>query len=708
MVVFKCKVFQSALSAVLCMILLFSPLSPIVFAEGENSPVAQEAPATRSAMVKGDAVHVRSGAGTNFSPLTHNGEKIFLFSGHELTVKGDSVPDSVGDPWFFVSFTYSGTAYEGYIHGRYVVIRSTADIPVVENLKFEEQLKAFPEAYHRALKAIHEAHPSWHFEAFDTGLDWAEVQRNENVPGRSLTNSRYASHYSTTHGYDWETDTFYAMEAGTWFQANPSLVAYYMDPRNFLNEDDIFQFEKLTFSSASQTLESVEAMLKGSFMEGKTILDDQANPISYGAAFLKAAESANVSAFHLVTRCIQEVGWSGSSCAHGNYPGYEGYYNFFNIGANSGATDGMIHAKAQGWDSPYKAIMAGGSFIGSDYIARGQNTPYFQKFSVVDPKYYYWHQYMTNIAAAHSESKLQGGTYEALGYMESSFVFRIPLYKNMPEKLCAEPTPAGSPNNYLTSITVEGYALTPTFDFYDTLHNGTSSYTIIINEDVSSIRVSATAASKVASLSGSLGNVSIWTGENVLKIKCTSAAGETRTYTLRVILNGKGADGTPPPEEPEEPSTPNPPPVSPEEPKPVPSGWNPPYRIQGQMISGIPMGTSVGDFLAKLGVYGKAAATLSDENGAVVSGGAVRTGHLLSYYDGSTTLKFTLVMFGDINKDSVMDAIDLLMVRRNLLGITDLDSSASQAADVNRDGKVDAIDLLLVRKSLLGLTTITQ
>lgn len=139
----------------------------------------------------------------------------------------------------------------------------------------------------------------------------------------------------------------------------------------------------------------------------------------------------------------------------------------------------------------------------------------------------------------------------------------------------------------------------------------------------------------------------------------------------------------------------------------IPSGWNPPYTIQGTTLTGITPGMDSAAFLASLGTYGNAAANLTDENGSPVTG-AMRTGMLLNYYDGTYTTQYRIVIYGDVNGDSAIDAIDLLLVRKNLLGLTSFGEAAKIASDVNRDGITDAIDLLLVRKHLLGLYSITQ
>ncbi|MBE6712383.1 MAG: hypothetical protein E7580_02550 [Ruminococcaceae bacterium] len=509
-----------AVSILLSLVLVFILLPVNAFAESAG-------------VVTGNGVNVRSGPGTGFSKIG-----VQLNSGHSVTVLEESSDAGGGSiPWYRISFVYGGQTLTGYMRSDYVSVIPTYDpeLPPMEeeNPDFETQLAAFPEDYKAALTALHQQHPSWNFVAYNTGLDWASVQALENRLGWSYINDGIISHYSTAPGaYDWETDTYFVKEGRNWYQAHPDMVAYYMDPRNFLNETDLFQFELLAFSPTSQTEENIAMMLSGTFMEGKTTVNAAGETVSYARAFLDAASTYNVSAFHLVARCIQEVGWGGSACSLGTYPGYEGYYNFFNIGAYNGAGDGMIYAKNNGWNTPYKAILAGGSIIGNNYIARGQNTPYYQKYNVVDKNNVASHQYMTNVAAALSEGRIQKNKYISLRMLETGFTFSIPVYNNMPATPCAAPVAAGSPNNYLTNLTVDGYALTPTFDFYDGLYNGRVSYALSIRGGLSYVTVGATAASGSAVLSGDLGTVSVSPGVNTLTIHCTAANGTVRTYTI--------------------------------------------------------------------------------------------------------------------------------------------------------------------------------
>ena len=50
--------------------------------------------------------------------------------------------------------------------------------------------------------------------------------------------------------------------------ASEDIVKYYMDPRNFLDETNVFQFLTHTYDSNSHTVEGLQTMVKGSFLAG--------------------------------------------------------------------------------------------------------------------------------------------------------------------------------------------------------------------------------------------------------------------------------------------------------------------------------------------------------------------------------------------------------------------------------------------------------
>jgi hypothetical protein len=151
----------------------------------------------------------------------------------------------------------------------------------------------------------------------------------------------------------------------------------------------------------------------------------------------------------------------------GIYSGYEGFYNFFNIGAspNSDGTgaiaNGLKRAKAEDWTTPYKSIYGGVNIIKNKYIKYGQYTVYFQKFDVNNP---YGNatvlmkmQYQTNILAPRSESLISYAAYSKLGLLNTAFVFYIPVYNNMPSKACPEPgTTTSTPSTTDINISDSG------------------------------------------------------------------------------------------------------------------------------------------------------------------------------------------------------------------------------------------------------------
>ena len=100
----------------------------------------------------------------------------------------------------------------------------------------------------------------------------------------------------------------------------------------------------------------------------------------------------------------------------------------------------MKYAKDQGWYGVENALRGGADFISANYIKKGQDTLYLQKFNVNPNGTYapYTHQYMQNIMAPASEASSMKRLYESANAVDSTFVFKIPVYENMPEAPCAK------------------------------------------------------------------------------------------------------------------------------------------------------------------------------------------------------------------------------------------------------------------------------
>ena len=300
----------------------------------------------------------------------------------------------------------------------------------------------FPESYQPALLELKNMHPNWTFVKMNTKLNWGDVIANELLYGRSLV-------YKTLPA--WAKNGVY--DEGNWYYASRAALELYMDPRNGLKEDTIFQFEALTYNETYHTEEAVRSFLKATFM---TDGDDggkfaPGTDKTYAKLFWEVGseEGRKVSPFHLAARVLQEQGNGTSPLISGTYPGYEGYYNYFNIKA-SGTTNeeiyvnGLQYAKDQNWYNADRAIRGGADFISANYIKRAQDTLYLQKFNVNPPgtpNAYatYTHQYMQNIMAPYSEGRSIRKLYAGANALDSTFVFKIPVYENMPEKPCEEP-----------------------------------------------------------------------------------------------------------------------------------------------------------------------------------------------------------------------------------------------------------------------------
>ena len=346
--------------------------------------------------------------------------------------------------WFQVSLSWKDTSYTGYIQTGYLAY-SNEKLMEWENMYFPQvmllsagnypDVEQFPASYQNKLTQLKKAHPNWVFVKQNTGLDWQTVIKNENTGERSLIQTKMGSAY--TNGAHGQPGWSYASEAA---------IKYYMDPRNFLDETRVFMFEQLTYNPSYHTQSAVQNILNSTFMKGSIPGDSK----TYAAAFFDIGSTLKVSPFHLACRVYQEQGKGESALISGTYSGYEGYYNYYNIKA-SGSTNkaiienGLTYAKQQGWNSRYKSLQGGAKILSQNYILKGQDTLYLQKYDV-DNSYngLYAHQYMQNIMAPYTESSMVKSAYQSTGAINNSFVFKIPVYLNMPSAACAKPgsTPA--------------------------------------------------------------------------------------------------------------------------------------------------------------------------------------------------------------------------------------------------------------------------
>lgn len=399
-----------------------------------------------------------------------SGKAATLDIGQTLYIQGVEITEE--DVWYRAQYLLDGAEGAGYVQSYYLAY-SDEDwlaweeaylIPILElgeetyeNTAYgmrsfslmtyavdTSDISAFPGSYQANLRNLKNAHPNWTFVPMKTGLDF-NTSVSKEMGDKSLIQK------TTSNAEKGWVGAACPSESG-WYYATQPAVAYHMDPRNSLTETYIFQFEQLTFNASYHTESAVQTFLNGTFMKG-TLPDDSAGR-TYAKAFFEIGESRRLSPIHLASRVYQEQGQGTSGLISGTYPGYEGYYNFFNVGVNGSSTaekivKGLTYAKEKGWNTRYKSLEGGAATIGNNYILKGQDTLYLEKFNVNKNSSYgvYNHQYMQNIQAPRSEATTTKKMYTNAGSLNNAFVFKIPVFDNMPDENggTEEPTDPGKP-----------------------------------------------------------------------------------------------------------------------------------------------------------------------------------------------------------------------------------------------------------------------
>ena len=296
--------------------------------------------------------------------------------------------------------------------------------------------------YKELLDKLQTSHPTWNFKLLYTGLTFDEVIRGEHaVHSRNLVPSSYSGEWVCsvcgTKLYD-----------SGWYCASEKAIAYYMDPRNFLDETNVFQFLDLNeYESDSVSLSGIQSKVNGSFLN------------NYAEAINNACKNTNVNPYYIIARLLQEQGYSGTRIGTG-MDGGDGrtYYNPFNIGASGNGYDAIYAnalstAKANGWDTMQKAIEGGIAFCKKNWLENYQNTLYQNKFDIdsTNGTALYAHQYMQNLMAAYSEARTLRSMYANTNKLDSNFTFIIPVYEGMGNSSSTQP----SYNSETTPINVK-------------------------------------------------------------------------------------------------------------------------------------------------------------------------------------------------------------------------------------------------------------
>ena len=682
--------------AFIMIIVLFSAFAPKTGLFNRKAAAENERWAYVNVCGSKNILKIRQGAGLGYSAVADaKGNPAYVY-GHQKVQIISEKKGTDNELWYFISYDFNGKTYKGYIRYDYIIEKNTG---YDEAYAAELKAKGFPDSYIEGLCYLHYLYPKWVFTPYftgggtsiDTSLDWATSLKKENTFGYSLlpanscktevTKELIYSWFSHEEGaYNPLTDTYTSYDTGNWYQASNEAIAYYMDPRNFLTEKGISMFRSQAYNPAIQTLEGTQEVIKSSFMSGTY---DGVH--SYASLLMTAAEQSGVSPYVLANKIMQEVGTKGqTNSVSGTMPGYEGLYNYFNVGAaqrdgKSAIENGLIYASKtdestlRPWNTRERAVIGGSIFFGKMYVSRGQSNHYLQKFNMSATSTYA-HQYMGNILdPAHQAA----GNFSKNDDFAAEAEFLIPVFKNMPEEPCPLPLGYSSPNSYLKSLTINGISMTPTFN-YKTLE-----YSTTVAANVNIITVSAAAVNSQAKISGT-GNQMLSDGNNVISITVTAGDGSQTVYKLTVY---KQSASNPPSGESDVGLTYNVSTV---------------YPTVDTYLLGITPTTKVADFMKNIASEG---ATLTDAQGNAIAADALCvTGYVLN----AEGKKYTICVKGDINPDGRVSIKDLLAVKKYLMGAQTLDQAQIYAASVISPGRVTIKDLLAVKHNLLGLSVFSE
>ncbi len=392
----------------------------------------------------------------------------------------------------------------------------------------------FPAGYSTLLNKLKRAHPNWEFRPVDTGLDWNQaLDKMTANTGANTTYYTFGKAYRSTGkgDYNYLKDTYVNKDGTRFFAASRQAVAYYMDPRNFLDYHHIFMFEDQAYHADYQSLLTVQAIFKG---RNSTLFKN-------AQYFITAGKKYDISPIFLATKALNE---QGSGINSGKVKGKK-VYNIFNVGAydsaSGGASNGVRFAGGSGsyqrpWTSVAKAIEGGAQYLSANFSTNRQNSGYLEHFNVLNGlSEVGTHVYMTAVYAPSSNAVTTYNNYYRYGILSNRFVFYIPVYRNMPSSACPKPSDGKVDNNfYLKTLTVS-YGDTSKKLIRSSALNYDTSFTVKVSSGTKSVNIDAASASRTSESVRGTGKRTLYKGKNNFKVVCRSSSGQKRTYTITII-----------------------------------------------------------------------------------------------------------------------------------------------------------------------------
>ncbi len=598
----------------------------------------------------------------------------------------------------------------------------------------------FPESYIEPLCNLHDLHPNWTFTVHNiTDLSGGKYTWDY-VIGKEIedqSNNLIDSYY-TEEGYRLGSDT--TADTGTSYYASKEAVEFFMDPRNFLNEDNIFQFTTFYYEDY-MTVEATDAVLVGTFMHN-AVIPDEGNTQTYAEYLVQIGKEKNLSPFFLAARLRLEQGVSGNLLTkgkvgtqlwtwysngytsydeNGNYimaPSsgytqaellkYDGYYNYFNI--NAGGTGkfavylgGAKEAYDGGWNTRKKAIAGGADTINKKYVSDGQTSPYYLKYNVHPASSRnFWGQYMQDITGAWNDGRSIRTAMETADILDSAHSFQIPVFSSMPATACPNPGTAFGNSTFIVDLdspALDGTANKPTL-YSETINlNSTTEYALVgwsvHSKSSYKFQYSVDNGTWVDLNSVARQDALNATGYTNCNVNCgfsgTVKLSELSTGTHQIVIRGKTTN----------------------------NGYylvarikldimKAPYEsavINGDytldtasdVIVNIAAGTSANTLLEN--VYLKEGRVKILAHDGTTATGKLASGYkLVTYYGNEVKEEYTLIVTGDVNGDGIVNVKDLLVAdAMKNRGVTE---GYLRAVDVDNDKSISADELLKIRNSI--------
>ena len=543
----------------------------------------------------------------------------------------------------------------------------TSDINGVDDAKYP--------GYKALINDMKSKHPNYIFLVYYTGMDWNEVINTE-YQGHGVSPLNLFQVNSNYNGM-WQCPICgnKKYDNGSWCCASKEALAYMIDPRNSINDSDLFQFKDLEGSDVSY--DDIARVVSG---YGSYINNPEAIQ-----AIVDASIQYNVNGYFLVAKIINEHGKNGSTLSNGQgYNGkFVGIYNYFNIGSYGNGTatiinNGLSYAQSKGWSSIRASIFGGAEVVKNSYITKySQNTLYYQKFNVSGKSALASHQYQQNIMAAQSQGASLKNYYGTSNTAQT-YTFIIPLYENIPATVSPRPdvTKANSINyedgivqNISTSLKVRASA------------NGTAIGALNNNESIKILEKAQSPINGylwdliVSNVDGTYGYAARVVGNEI----CIVPTGTTGSSS------GTAETPAPPVEEP---------PVveEPEEPEEVVVDIEKDIALNGEYIDMIPEVTC--EHITEK--YENA--IIKDKDGNTVEEGKLGTGYSVTVGEEV----FKIVKKGDLTGDGKVSIIDAITLLNGITGKETLENEFKSAACITKVDTFSIMDAITLLNYITG------